>query len=79
MFASKDNPVDATGHQFLFHNTAALRFSQFNRTEIGITLINLFIDYINQLEQNSTLSKQSNGSTSHKFMLNTITTTVPLC
>ena len=73
--ASKDNPFDATNHQFQIK--AILLFSRFKRTQRAIYLYNAFAEYVNQLRKNSTVLNQSDRSNDHIFLLNTIIITVP--
>ena len=74
---SQDISFEATRHQFFIQNTVTLPFSLFNKTRGNIPMYNPFTDYMNQIQNNPTVTNQLNRPNDQKFTLNTITTTVP--
>ena len=63
-------------HQSLFQNTATLPFAQFERDLRNIAKYNPFTNFLNIVQNNPTVTNQSNRSKDLTFMLNTITATV---
>ena len=59
-FESHDSSFGATSHHFQLQNTATLPISHFNRTQKNIPLSMAFTDYVNQFQNNSNVTNQSN-------------------
>ena len=76
MSAPKNNPCDVTDDNFQFQTTAALPISQFKRTQRGLPLYNPFTDYVNQIQNSSTVTNQSIRSIDKTFMMNKSSTIV---
>ena len=77
MFDIRDKDFDKTSQQFHIHFTATLPFSQFIGFKRKIPIYNPPADYINQLQNNSTVTNRSNKANGITFRLNTFTTTIP--
>ena len=77
-FACQIFSLGATSNQIRLQNTVTLAFSLFIGTRMNVLRYSLFIDFINQFQNISTVSIHSNRSNDQQFMLNTIFPTVLL-
>ena len=75
-FTSQDNCFAVTSHHFQIQDTATLPLPHFKRTHRKLPMHNPNTEYINQIQNNQTVTNQSNRSNDQSLMLKTITTTV---
>ena len=76
-FTSQYKSFGTTSQLFYCPNTEILTIPQIIGTQITIPTYIPFIDKINQLRKNQTVTRRSNRSNDQTFMLDPTTTTVP--